>query len=205
MQTVVIATHNQHKIGELQEILADYPFVFKSLRDFVDSEAPDETGTTYIENALIKARAACLQTGCLAIADDSGLEVFALDGEPGLHSARFGGVESSAAQKIELLLQRLSERGQVARTAQFRCAMALVHPDGREWTSDECCPGTIAQTSSGVQGFGYDPVFFVPEFQKTMAQLSSATKNVISHRSRSVHALFRELAKAADYPNLGIA
>jgi XTP/dITP diphosphohydrolase len=203
MTTMVLATHNQHKIGELQEILADYPFAFKSLRDFVDSDAPDETGTNYIENALIKARAACQQTGCLALADDSGLEVFALDGEPGLHSARFGGVESTASQKIELLLKRLAEQGGTDRSARFRCAMALVHPDGREWISDESCYGQIANSGSGAQGFGYDPVFFLPEFNKTMAELSSATKNVISHRSRSVHALFQEISKATDYPGLG--
>lgn len=202
MQKIVIATNNQHKIKELGEILCDYPFEFVSLRDFPAQEPPDETGDTYLDNALIKARAACSDTGYCALADDSGIEVFHLGHEPGVHSARYLSVSATAQEKYQSILDRMAAVPKEDRGARFCCAMALVHPDGREWTAQATCEGFIASTAAGLDGFGFDPIFFVPPFAKTMAQLSPAIKNVVSHRARSVHRLFQALAQVASYPHL---
>ena len=201
MQRIVLATNNAHKIEELSQILQDYPFDWKTLKDFPASQVPDETGATYLENALIKARASCHETGFPALADDSGLEVDALGGKPGLHSARFGGPGTTHAQKIQLLLSELSSTAQ--RDAQFRCVIAVVHPDGREWWSEGICQVFISEQPTGHQGFGYDPVFWIPKYQKTMAQLSSETKNRISHRAHALHQVMHALYESAtSYPQL---
>ena len=206
MQKVVFATHNTHKIQEMGKILEDYPFAWASLADFSPTPEPDENGATYLDNALLKARAACSQIGLPCLADDSGLEVMALGGAPGLHSARFGGPGATQCQKIDLLLDELrSTTPRIVRTreARFRCVVALAHPDGREWWNEAICPGCIADRPQGLHGFGYDPIFFLPQHGKTMAELSDATKNRISHRALALFGLMNRIFESSrDYPQL---
>ena len=198
---IVLATHNAHKIQELTEILQDYPFQLSDLCHFPGAEVPEENGETYLENALIKARASSAFTGLPSLADDSGLEVDALQGQPGLHSARFGGPGSTQEQKIQLILQGLTEGD--PRNARFRCVIAIVHPDGREWHAQGVCEGFIAPAGRGDQGFGYDPIFWLPKYAKTMAQLSSQTKNRISHRALAIHQVMHMLYEdLAHYPQM---
>lgn len=203
MHTIVLATSNRHKIEELQQILCDYPFRWNSLEDFPSVTAPEEDGSTYLENALIKARAACRLTELPCLGDDSGLEVDSLQGSPGLHSARYAGPGSTQSQKIALLLSQLKGLGTQERQARFRCVIALVHPDGREWWSEGTCPGAIAESPRGEQGFGYDPIFWLPQYRKSMAELTGQTKNRISHRALATYGIMEQLYNnLPQYPNL---
>ncbi len=155
--------------------------------DIVPDFFVEEDGKTYQDNAIKKARAAAQVTGSLAIADDSGLEVDALDGAPGVYSARFGGESLSQAEKNSLLLQQLN--GIRARSARFRCVIAVVTPNGDVRTTEGSCEGVIGYAPQGTQGFGYDPLFFLPEHGKTMAELEPAMKNSISHRAQALAGL----------------
>ncbi|CAN0374986.1 unnamed protein product, partial [Phaeothamnion confervicola] len=203
LQKIVLATHNKHKIVEMNQILCDYPFDFKSLVDFPNSVSPDETGTTYTENALLKAKDAAAFTGLPSLSDDSGIEVADLDDRPGLYSARYGGSELNQAGKIQLLLSELEKTGSTTRRARFRCVIALVHPDGREWISEGVREGTITLQPKGEHGFGYDPIFWLELYAKSMAELTEATKNRISHRALALHSLFERLHKEnPSYPQL---
>jgi XTP/dITP diphosphohydrolase len=147
----------------------------------------EEDGLTYAENAIKKARAAVLCSGKIAIADDSGLEVDALDGAPGIYSARFGGEQLSQAEKNALLLRTLDEKSE--RSARFRCVLALVSPDGRERIVEGVCEGEIGYEARGNYGFGFDPVFLVAGYQQTMAELPPDVKNRISHRAKALQQL----------------
>ncbi|PYN02664.1 MAG: non-canonical purine NTP pyrophosphatase, RdgB/HAM1 family [Candidatus Rokuibacteriota bacterium] len=156
---------------------------------------PPETGATYVENALIKARAAHRLTGQAALADDSGLEVDALGGAPGLHSARFGGPGLDDAGRVALLLERLRAVPREQRTARFRCVIALVDEAGRERTVEGVAEGAIATAPRGDGGFGYDPVFFYPPLGRTFGELSDHEKERVSHRAlaaRAARALLSE-------------
>lgn len=159
-----------------------------SLDDFSLFPEPAETGDTLAENALIKARAAFAQTGVTAIADDTGLEVDALGGLPGVRSARFAGPGADYAANLRLLLERLAEVADPLRTARFRCVVALVD-DGREATFEGTVEGLITRAPRGFNGFGYDPVFFCPEIGKTFAEAEPEEKHRVSHRGRALRAL----------------
>lgn len=180
----VLATHNAKKLRELSDILSKYGVQVVSPGDLGITVDVEETGTTFAENAMLKARAICDAAGLPAIADDSGLCVDALNGGPGVYSARYGGEELDDRGRYMLLLN--SMRGQTTRAAHFACAICCVFPNGDVLTAEGACPGTIAFAPMGEGGFGYDPVFFVPEKAKTFAQLTAEEKAEISHRGRAL-------------------
>ena len=180
-RTIVIATKNKGKLREFRSILADAYDDILSLADFDDIPDIEETGLSFRENALIKAKATSDFLGMDAIGDDSGLVVDALDGAPGIYSARYAGDGASDDENNKKLLSEL--KGEKNREARFVCCIALVLTDGtREFFEGECC-GQIIQEKRGESGFGYDPVFYVPQYGKTMAQLGPDIKNSISHRA----------------------
>lgn len=191
---IVIASRNKHKIQELEALLSKYVAGVKllSLDDVGIVGDIEENGTTFSENALIKARAAA-SSGKIGVGDDSGLCVNALDGAPGIFSARFAGEHGNDAANNEKLLRELSNKSD--RSAAFVCAIACVMPDGREITVEGRAEGTILHSASGNNGFGYDPLFYYPPLDKTFASLSPEEKNGISHRARAVEAFAKELAK----------
>lgn len=183
----VFASHNKGKIQEVQEILAPFGIEIEPIpADFPEIE---ENGTSFEENAKIKARAVCQATGLPAVADDSGLTVDALDGFPGIHSARWAGPEADAHDRNLLLLEKLLSVPESQRGAQFVCVAACVFPDGRELAVRGQCRGTILSEEHGTGGFGYDPIFCVPEYGCTFGELASDVKNSISHRARAFTAL----------------
>jgi XTP/dITP diphosphohydrolase len=188
-RTLVVATHNVKKAGEMITILsARFPSVqLLTLADFDGAPEPDETGTTYADNATLKAESAARFTEFPSIADDAGLEIDAMGGEPGLFSRRFAGEETPFPEKMRLILERLRDVPEEQRTARFRCAVAFSVPtkDGvstRVFTAT--CEGRIAFEPSGMGGFGYDPIFFLPERSVTMAELKPEEKHRISHRGK---------------------
>ena len=185
---IVLATLNPGKVRELGRLLGDLRITLLSLREIAGASLPPETGATYVENALIKARAAHRLTGHAALADDSGLEVDALGGAPGLHSARFGGPGFDDAGRVALLLERLRTVPREQRTARFRCVIALVDEAGRERTVEGVAEGAIATAPRGDGGFGYDPVFFYPPLGRTFGELSDHEKERVSHRALAARA-----------------
>lgn len=198
-QKLLVATHNRGKVREYRELLADLPLDLT----YLDAEGitfeVEETGGTLEENAVLKARAYAAATGMLTWADDSGLEVDALSGEPGVRSARYGAPEVTGDEgRYRLLLSRLEGVPEAERTARFRCVVALAWPDGRTLTAEGACEGRIALAPRGQHGFGYDPIFLVADFdyQRTMAELEPAVKNTVSHRSRAARAARSRLVAA---------
>ena len=185
---LVLATLNPGKVRELVALLGDVPFDIASLADVPGATLPEETGATYVDNALLKARAGARLTGCATLADDSGLEVDALDGQPGVRSARFGGAGLDDAGRVALLLSRLRDVPAGRRGARFRCVMALVDESGRERTVEGVAEGEIAMEPRGAGGFGYDPVFFYPPLGQTFGELSDADKARVSHRALAARA-----------------
>ncbi|MCL2003034.1 MAG: RdgB/HAM1 family non-canonical purine NTP pyrophosphatase [Oscillospiraceae bacterium] len=188
--TVVTATHNQGKAREMARLLKPAGIIIKSLADCGVTEVPEETGTTFLENARIKARAAMEATGLPALADDSGLCADALAGEPGVDSAVYGGLTDSAERNAYLLRQM---EGKTDRRAEFVCQLVLLYPDGRELLAEGRCEGEILDAPRGDGGFGYDPVFFVPEYNRSMAELTPEEKDAVSHRGRALRALTETL------------
>jgi len=185
MRDLLLATTNMHKLEEYRTIFSDIPFRLLSLCDVQLDIDVEETGTTFAENAQLKALAYARASGMFALADDSGLEIDALDGVPGIYSARFAGVSTSYAERFRLLLGRLEGLPVSQRTARFRCAIAIAEPSGYCRTVEGTLEGQIAQAPRGQYGFGYDPIFLVPEAGKTTAELMSEEKNRISHRGRA--------------------
>jgi XTP/dITP diphosphohydrolase len=185
---LVIATLNRAKGRELLALLVDVPCEVVLLADVAGAALPEETGATYRENALLKAHAGARLTGALALGDDSGLEVDALGGAPGLHSARFGGPGLDDAGRIALLLERLRAVPPEFRSARFRCVIALVEPGGREQVVEGTVEGAITEAPRGTRGFGYDPVFFYPPLGRTFAELPPETKLRVDHRGAAVRA-----------------
>lgn len=183
---IVVATGNAGKFAEFERLGKEWPVYLHSLLAYPRIELPEETGTSFKENALIKARSVCSDLGVVVLADDSGLIVPALNGEPGIHSARYAGPAAASTENIQKLLQNLQGKSAKEREACFFCVLALVHPDGREWVVTGQCDGQIAEAPSGSQGFGYDPVFWIQEYGMTMAQLSPELKNAISHRGKAI-------------------
>lgn len=190
VKKLLVATHNQGKVVEFAEMLAGLDVAWLGLADAGVTMDVAETGRTFRENALLKARAYAAETGLLTLADDSGLEVDALEGRPGIYTGRYGGEGLTYAQRYRLLLHQLEEVPWPARTARFRCLIVLVAPDGTLLAESEgVVEGLIAREAAGEGGFGYDPVFYLPEKGKTMAQLDSAVKHQISHRGRALRAI----------------
>jgi XTP/dITP diphosphohydrolase len=184
---LVLATGNPGKTAELGELLSEWRLLeVRSLLDHPDVTLPEETGATYEANAVLKARAVAAATGLPALADDSGLEVDALGGAPGLTSARYG---ANDAERVTRLLAALGGGPPAERTARFRCVVALAWPDGRLVTADGACEGSIARTPSGTGGFGYDPVFLSTELGRTFAEATREEKARVSHRARALRAL----------------
>lgn len=191
--TLLVATRNEGKIEELADLLAGVDVAWLGLADLeaqglVIADV-EETGRTFRENAILKAVGYARQSGLLTLADDSGLEVDALGGAPGVHTARFGGEGLTSEERYLLLLAHLEGVPEDQRAARFRCVVALASPEGLLETAEGSVSGRIAASPSGVGGFGYDPVFFVEEQGRTMAELPATTKNTISHRARAVMAL----------------
>ena len=196
-RTIVVATGNMHKLTEIEEILSrvlpDVRFV--ALGQLGDFDDPEETGTTFLDNALIKAEAAVEQTGLPAIADDSGLVVDALDGEPGVYSARYAGVHGDDAANNAKLLENLAGVPDEQRTARFVSVVALIDTDGLVTYGEGFCEGVVGHAERGTNGFGYDPLFLPDDTPgKTMAELSPEEKNAISHRFHALQALSAKLS-----------
>ncbi len=193
---LLVATRNQGKVEEFTDLLGDFTINWLSLDDIACDLDVEESGGTFEENAIIKALAYAKETGMLTIADDSGLEVDVLDGRPGVHTARYGGAGLSPEQRYELLLQELVDVPWERRGARFRCVVAVGNQEGLVGTSSGECEGLIAFEPKGSQGFGYDPVFYLPDKGLTMAQLSSVEKHRISHRGRAVAGIYPILREA---------
>ncbi len=186
----VLASHNRGKLAEMQKILGELGVEVVLQSDLGLDLEPEENGTTFAENAMIKAKAVMEASGLPAIADDSGLCVDALNGAPGIYSARYGGLDDDKA-RYTLLLNNL--RGATSRAAHFHTSVVCAFPDGDVLESEGDCHGTIAFAPMGEGGFGYDPVFFVPELRKTFAQLTAEEKNAISHRGKALRAFSEQL------------
>lgn len=189
MKTLVVATHNLKKAGEMLTLLGQLlpEVTLKTLADYPGAPEPDETGSTYSENARIKAFSAAGHTGEWCIADDAGLEIDAMDGEPGLHSKRFAGEDTPFSEKMAIILDRLQNTPEEDRSARFRCCIAACSPNG-EIILEATCEGRIAREPSGHGGFGYDPIFYLPEMGCTMADLTAEQKHSISHRGKVLRA-----------------
>lgn len=187
----VLASHNKGKLEEMQSILGELGVEVVSQSDVGLDLEPEENGMTFAENARIKAQAVMEASGLPAIADDSGLCVDALQGGPGVYSARYGGEEMSYPEKIRMLLQTM--QGQTPRTCHFACHITCCFPNGEVLDAERKCQGTVAFVPMGEGGFGFDPIFFVPDLKKTFAQLSPEEKNAISHRGNALRAFAEQL------------
>ncbi|HXJ34489.1 MAG TPA: RdgB/HAM1 family non-canonical purine NTP pyrophosphatase [Candidatus Eisenbacteria bacterium] len=188
---LVLATSNAGKVGELAALVAEWgPIEVLSLADFPGVVLPEETGETYLANAALKAVAVRDATGLPALADDSGIEVDALGGEPGLRSSRYG---ASAAERIEKLLRGLADVPPERRGARFRAVVVLAFPDGRVVSAEGTCEGRVALAPSGTTGFGYDPIFISSELGRTIGDATAEDKARISHRARAIRALGTKL------------
>jgi XTP/dITP diphosphohydrolase len=194
---LVVATGNPGKARELLSLLAGLPLEIRTLADYPPFTLPEETGDTYEANARLKAEATARHTGALALGDDSGLEVDALGGGPGIRSARFGGPGLDDRGRVRHLLARLADVPDAGRTARFRCVIALAAPDGGVRTVSGECEGRILREPRGAGGFGYDPVFFYPPLARTFAELSDEEKAGVSHRGRAAAAARAVLASMA--------
>ena len=189
MIDLVVATYNQGKLAEFAALLKDTPFHVVRPGSLGLSVVVEECGSSYAENARLKAEAFLRASGLPALGDDSGLEVDALQGEPGLHSARYAGAGASDPDRYHRLLNRLAGVPWEKRTARFKCVLAFATPGGATYTTEGVCEGLITLEPDGGNGFGYDPVFFLPKQQCTMAQLAPDVKNQISHRAIAAKAL----------------
>ncbi len=192
---IVFATGNAGKIKEIQMIMADTDMEVISMKEAGINVDIEENGSTYEENALIKARAVAAFTNDIVMADDSGLEVDALNKEPGVFSARYLGEDTPYSIKNAEIIKRLDGVPDEKRSARFVCAIAAVLPDGRELTTRATIEGRIGYEEKGGNGFGYDPIFYVPQFEKTTAELTEQQKNEISHRGKALRLMKEELKK----------
>lgn len=186
MKKLIFATTNQNKVKEIRMIMADTDYEVISLKDAGIDVDVEENGATFEENAIIKAKAICGLTGELVLADDSGLEVDYLNKEPGIYSARYEGVDTPYTIKNQIIIDRLKGVPKEQRTARFVCAIAAAFPDGRVITRTASMEGQIGYEQKGENGFGYDPIFFLPEYGCTSAELRPEDKNAISHRGKAL-------------------
>lgn len=193
MQEIIIATKNQGKAKEFVRMFKPLGFDVKTLLDFPELEDVEETGTTFEENATLKAETISKVLGRIVIADDSGLAIDALDGRPGIYSARYAGEEKSDEANMEMVLKELENVPDPDRTARFHCALAVATPNRETFTVEGTCEGIILREKRGTHGFGYDPIFFVVEKDKAMAELMPEEKAQISHRARALQQLENQL------------
>jgi len=190
---LIIASNNAHKLEEIKAILSGFFDEIVSMREAGIDHETIEDGETFMENAEKKAREIAEISGCCAIADDSGICVDALDGAPGIYSARFSGVHGDDEANNDLLLEKL--KGRIDRSAHYTCAIALARPDGSIVKAEGYLHGEIGHERIGTNGFGYDPLFYLPEYDMTTAQLEPSEKNRISHRAEALHKLVELLKK----------
>lgn len=190
---VIFATGNEGKMREIRMILSDVDVEVLSLKDAGIILDAEENGTTFAENALIKAKACAAQTDALVLADDSGLEIDYLNKEPGIYSARYMGEDTSYQIKNRNLIERLAGVPDEKRTARFVCSIAAVLPDGRQKITDGAIEGRIGYEEKGENGFGYDPIFYVPEYGCTSAEMNPEQKNAASHRGKALEKMKEEL------------
>ena len=188
---VILASKNPHKLTELSVILSQHGFEIALESEYGLDIDVDETGATFEENSLLKAEAVMKASGLPVLADDSGLMVDALDGAPGVYSARYGH-KSSDGERTEFLLENMKDVPDGKRTAKFVCVITCLWPDGRKIVARGECPGVITHEVHGENGFGYDPVFYLPELGMTYAELPSEQKNAISHRARALQEFCRK-------------
>ena len=193
MKKIIFATGNENKMREIRQIMGDMQVEILSLKQAGISADIVEDGTTFEENALIKAKAIAEITNEIVLADDSGLEIDALNKEPGIYSARYMGEDTSYHIKNQNLIERLEGIEEEKRTARFVCAIAAAFPKGEVLTTIGTIEGRIAHEEKGENGFGYDPIFYVPEFDCTTAELSDEEKNRISHRGNALRAMKEKL------------
>lgn len=191
---LLVGTNNRGKIAELNELLTVLPVQLSALIDFENISDVAETGKTFAENAILKASSYALQTGFWSLSDDSGLEVEALNGAPGVFSARYAGEKASDQERMLKLLAELAETNDNLRRARFVCAMALSDKKGEiKFLAEGVCNGTIAFEPRGTKGFGYDPLFIPDGYEQTFGELSSTVKQKISHRARAIEKIMRFL------------
>ena len=191
--TLVLATRNAGKTAEIRDLLTGFPVIIKNLDDFGPTPPVVEDGDSFDENAYKKSSFVSRVLGLPALADDSGLVVSALDGAPGIHSARWAGENATDRQRCEKLLDAM--KGKTDRRASFECVLSLAVPSGAALTYEARCEGLIAETPGGENGFGYDPIFYYPPLKKTFAQLSRAEKGRVSHRGLALRELREEFDK----------
>lgn len=193
---VVLATRNQGKIREFQKRFSEIGWEVIPIADIADIPEPEETGTTFRENALQKARYYAEAVNLPVLSDDSGIIADVLGNEPGVYSARYAGVHGNDEANNQKLVEVLRPYRGEARRGDYMCVIAVVWPNGREITAEGRCNGIIRDFYKGTGGFGYDPLFYLPEFGKTMAELSMEEKNKISHRGKAVDAMLKKLKEA---------
>jgi len=198
MPKLLLATTNRGKLREYRHLLKGLPFALVTPTDEGIDITVDEKEKTFEENARLKAATYAGFSGLVTLADDSGLEVDALDGGPGIVSARFAGEQASDKDRVEHLLTKLKDVPWEKRTAKFRCVIAIASPEGRTELCDGECQGLIAFEPRGENGFGYDPVFYLPEFDRTIAELSLETKNQVSHRGEAARKAYVVLERLAE-------
>ena len=196
---LLIATHNKGKLRELTELMGDIPYQLVSLGDLGIHHDVDETGSTFEENATLKAETYRQLAGVITLADDSGLEVDALGGEPGVRSARYAGPDATDADRVEFLLGKLAGSDPDTWTARFRCVIAIAEPGRATTLYSGSCEGRIVSEPRGENGFGYDPVFEFIEIGLTMAELSAERKNRVSHRAEAVRKAARSLRERTSH------
>lgn len=196
---IVLATRNRKKVEELMRMFSGYSVVFQTVDAFPGCPDVIEDGRTFRQNAVKKAVAIARYTGCLALADDSGLEVDALDGAPGVYSARYAGKDASDGDNVKKLLKNMiGIDDPVSRTARFVCCIALALPDGRSKTFTGHVKGTIGKRPKGYNGFGYDPVFYPQGHERTFAEMEDTEKDDMSHRGRAMKKLYAYLKEMLD-------
>ena len=193
MNLIILATHNRNKVAEFTSIVPAKTWSVKAASDFPELEDVEETGNTFADIALLKARYVTKILGQIAIADDSGLSVEYLKGAPGIYSARYAGETKNDQANNKKLLKSLV--GIEKRAAEFCCAIAITYPDGREFVVEGRCQGIIGLEARGNNGFGYDPLFYLPEMGKTMAELTMEEKNRISHRAKAFNLALKVLQR----------
>ena len=193
MRKLVVATKNAGKVAEIAAALESMDVMVQSVAAFGEMAEPEETGVTFGENALLKARYYAEVTGLPCLADDSGLEVDLLQGAPGVYSARYAGVGATDRENNEKLLQALQAFPSAERTGRFRCALVFFDPGGATISANGTCEGIILASPQGDGGFGYDPLFFMPPFGKTLAEMTVAEKNSVSHRGQGLRIMTAKL------------
>jgi XTP/dITP diphosphohydrolase len=191
MTEVLIATTNDGKLREIRQILRGVPLVVKTLADFPHVEAPEETGSTFAENARAKAVYYARRTGMLTLAEDSGFEIDALGGEPGIYSARYLREDASYGERFADIYARVHQSGAADRSARFVCALAVMTPDEITFETTATVEGVLAPAPAGEHGFGYDPIFLYPPYGKTFGEVTDEEKTAVSHRGQAMRA-FRE-------------